>query len=48
MVAVLGGSILGFGLGFFGFKVKNRWCPACGATTSTLQQRRYQAGAQSR
>jgi hypothetical protein len=30
--ALLGGCIIGFGFGYFGFKVRTRWCPLHGAT----------------
>ncbi len=32
LFALVGGSLLGFGIGFFGFKVKARWCRTCGTT----------------
>jgi hypothetical protein len=28
------GALLGFCAGLFTFKVKARWCPECGATTT--------------
>ncbi|MEO3926478.1 hypothetical protein ABGB07_21815 [Micromonosporaceae bacterium B7E4] len=33
---VVGCTLLGFGAGLFAFKVKSRWCPRCGTTTSEL------------
>jgi NADH pyrophosphatase NudC (nudix superfamily) len=35
IVAVVAG-LTGFGTGLLAFRVKNRWCPVCGATTLTL------------
>ena len=32
LFALVSGSLLGFGIGFFGFKVKTRWCRTCGTT----------------
>lgn len=34
------GSLVGFGLGLFCFKVKSRWCPDCGAWTRRHQPTR--------
>lgn len=31
--------LAGFALGLVSFKVKNRWCPACGSTTRELARR---------
>lgn len=28
--ALVGGCIIGFGFGYFGFKVRTRWCKLCG------------------
>ncbi|WP_203855502.1 hypothetical protein [Plantactinospora mayteni] len=33
---VVGCTLLGFLAGLFAFKVKSRWCPRCGTTTSEL------------
>jgi len=33
-------ALLGFGAGFFSFKVKSRWCPECGAWTKRTQSTR--------
>jgi hypothetical protein len=30
---VVAALVLGFLAGLFSFRVKSRWCPACGATT---------------
>lgn len=41
-VAVLVGLVLlliGFSVGFFGFKLKERYCPECGCTTVTFAER---------
>lgn len=32
--AFVGVALFGFLAGLFSFKVKSRWCPRCGATTS--------------
>lgn len=37
--AVVVALISGFAAGLLAFRVKNRWCPACGATTFALAQR---------
>jgi hypothetical protein len=34
--AVLAALAVGYVGGLWSFKVKNRWCPHCGATTSEL------------
>jgi hypothetical protein len=34
--AVLAALVVGYLGGLWSFKVKNRWCPHCGATTSDL------------
>jgi hypothetical protein len=34
--AVLAALAVGYLGGLWSFKVKNRWCPRCGATTSDL------------
>lgn len=34
--AVISALLLGFLAGLLSFKVKDRWCPHCGATTSDL------------
>jgi hypothetical protein len=34
--ALLGVGLLGFLLGPFSFRVKSRWCPRCGATTTAF------------
>ncbi len=44
--AVVAALVLGFLAGFFAFRVKTRWCPACGATTLTYEERRQQLAAQ--
>jgi ribosomal protein S27AE len=38
--AVVAAVVLGYLAGLVSFKVKNRWCPECGATTASLKQRR--------
>lgn len=42
VVGVIAALVTGFIAGLFSFKVKDRWCPACGATTITLRERRRQ------
>jgi hypothetical protein len=37
--AVVAALIIGFTAGLLAFRVKNRWCPACGATTFALAER---------
>ncbi len=37
--AVTAALLLGFLAGLLAFRIKSRWCPECGATTITLQQR---------
>jgi hypothetical protein len=32
--AMVTALLLGFTVGLFAFRVKSRWCPECGATTS--------------
>jgi ribosomal protein S27AE len=34
--ATLAGLLVGYLAGLWSFKVKSRWCPRCGATTSDL------------
>jgi NADH pyrophosphatase NudC (nudix superfamily) len=34
--AVISALLVGFFAGLLSFKVKDRWCPHCGATTSDL------------
>jgi hypothetical protein len=34
--AVVGCTLFGFFVGLFAFKVKSRWCPQCGSTTSAI------------
>lgn len=34
------GGVTGFAVGLFAFKVKSRWCPACGHWTCATIQRR--------
>ena len=34
--AVIAALLLGFLAGLLSFKIKDRWCPHCGATTSDL------------
>jgi hypothetical protein len=34
--AVVSAVVLGYLAGLFSFKVKNRWCPRCGAATGDL------------
>jgi hypothetical protein len=41
--AVVAALVLGFLAGLFAFRVKSRWCPECGATTSA--ERPQPAGA---
>ena len=31
--SLVGVALLGFLAGLFSFRVKNRWCPRCGAST---------------
>ncbi len=31
LVAMLGCGLLGFAAGFWGFKIRTRWCSICGA-----------------
>src|SRR6266516_334504 len=33
IVGLIGCGLLGFAAGLFGFKIKSRWCPECGAWT---------------
>ncbi len=33
MITVVVALVLGFLVGLFTFKTKNRWCPQCGTTT---------------
>jgi NADH pyrophosphatase NudC (nudix superfamily) len=47
-VAVVAALMLGFLAGLFTFKVKNRWCPVCGATTITADDHRARVEAQHR
>lgn len=44
--AVLAALMLGFLAGLWSFKIKNRWCPRCGAATVPLghQQDAYLSG----
>lgn len=44
--AVIAALTLGFLAGLLSFKIKNRWCPRCGATTTPLgrQQDAYASG----
>jgi len=44
IVAVLAALMVCFLAGLLSFKVKTRWCPSCGATTSTLEERRRRLG----
>lgn len=39
IVAVMSSLVLGFVAGLFSFKVKDRWCPQCGATTRQMATR---------
>gem|GEM_PF-1070881 len=32
LITAMGGLLLGLGVGFFTFRLKQRWCPRCGAT----------------
>ena len=34
--SLVGCALLGFLAGLFAFRVKSRWCPACGATTNEI------------
>ena len=36
--AVLAALVLGYLSGLWSFKVKSRWCPRCGTTTSDLSR----------
>jgi ribosomal protein S27AE len=40
---VVGCTLFGFLGGLLAFRTKNRWCPACGATTNELLARHHQA-----
>jgi len=40
ILTCIGFLIFGFFAGLFSSKVKNRWCPECGATTYELKARR--------
>jgi hypothetical protein len=42
---LLPGLVLGFLAGLFAFRVKSRWCPACGRTTVALAERSSSDGA---
>jgi hypothetical protein len=37
--AVISALLAGYLAGLLSFKVKDRWCPQCGATTSDLARR---------
>ncbi|MGW4461107.1 hypothetical protein [Micromonospora sp. NPDC004704] len=41
--AVVGCTLLGFFAGLFAFKVKSRWCPQCGSTTTAIVGRHHHA-----
>ncbi|HZN18254.1 MAG TPA: hypothetical protein VFB84_08735 [Micromonosporaceae bacterium] len=44
VLAVVPALVLGFLSGLFAFRVKSRWCPACGNNTVKLaNQARHQA-----
>jgi NADH pyrophosphatase NudC (nudix superfamily) len=38
--ALFGAALLGFCAGLWSFRVKSRWCPACGRATYPLADRR--------
>lgn len=38
--AVASALLVGYLAGLFSFKVKDRWCPHCGATTTDLARQR--------
>ena len=38
-LAVILALVLGFLVGLFAFRVKNRWCPMCGNDTEKLANR---------
>ncbi|MBX7265541.1 hypothetical protein KIF24_05440 [Micromonospora sp. Llam7] len=42
IVSVVAALAVGFLAGLLAFKVRTRWCPSCGATTITLDERRRQ------
>jgi hypothetical protein len=42
--AVVSALLIGFAVGLVSFKVKSRWCLACGATTIDLARRYPPAG----
>jgi hypothetical protein len=46
--AMVAAWMLGFVAGLLAFRVKTRWCPECGATTVTLEERRSQIEARPR
>jgi hypothetical protein len=38
--AVVSALVLGYLAGLLSFRIKSRWCPECGATTTALEARR--------
>jgi hypothetical protein len=38
-IGATGAGLLGFLFGLFTFRIKSRWCPACGSTTTALHER---------
>jgi hypothetical protein len=38
--AVISALLVGYLAGLLSFKIKDRWCPHCGATTSELARQR--------
>ena len=42
IAAATGAFVLGFLIGLFTFRIKSRWCPECGATTTPAEPRHGQ------
>jgi hypothetical protein len=40
--AVASALVLGYLAGLLSFRVRSRWCPECGATTTALEARRQE------
>jgi hypothetical protein len=43
VVAATGAFVVGFLIGLFTFRIKSRWCPECGATTTSTESRHGQS-----
>jgi hypothetical protein len=39
IAAATGAFVAGFLIGLFTFRIKSRWCPECGATTTSTESR---------